>query len=146
MPDPEALQLDLQKFFNMVPTEATLALCQAAGVDSTLIKFLERHYSQLRQHNRLPAGHLGRAWKGRCGLPQGDPLSVSLANIYLSSALHQADNILSKQAKESSTSSLSSTLLSTYLDDITMVAATKSQFEEAGRGRHRHFAGYGSCP
>ena len=88
-PKSVAFQLDLQKFFQTVPTGVCLQLCRQAGVDGALLELLHGHYDALRQYNRLPARHLGRPWQCQRGLPQGDPLSVALANMYLSSVLRQ---------------------------------------------------------
>eukprot|EP00971_Amphidinium_carterae_P349994 6491332-Amphidinium_carterae.1 len=78
------LQLDVEKCFNNLSVPCGLSILQRIGVGEDVVGLLRKHLSETEMRNRFVAGQLGKAWKPPRGLPQGDPMSVALANLILS--------------------------------------------------------------
>eukprot|EP00971_Amphidinium_carterae_P301987 5999702-Amphidinium_carterae.1 len=78
------LQLDVEKCFNNLSVPCGLSILQRIGVGEDVVGLLRKHLSETEMRNRFVAGQLGKGWKPPRGLPQGDPMSVALANLILS--------------------------------------------------------------
>ena len=112
------VQLDIEKFFNAVDPVMIIDALKVWGVDAKLCEMLKSHYTQLSYTCRLPCKSMGRPFALERGVPQGDPMSVMLANVAMRLAIAPLVN-------------LRHTTLLMYVDDIFMYGTSLEELQGA---------------
>ena len=67
--------IDIAKFFDQVSRILLMLLARAAGIPEPILSAYMRFQEHLAIHNTI-AGGIGIKYYKRCGIPQGDPLSM----------------------------------------------------------------------
>ena len=74
--------IDIRKCFDQMPRTQLYTLAKKTGMPQQVLQTYMQYQEELKTYNTVQGG-LGQPYSKRCGIPQGDPLSMMMVALYL---------------------------------------------------------------